>query len=168
VQTTDVQPAANSGANCRRPTDRLCGKWCWVYFLCPFTVGEERTLFSRQNVTSALQREINFFYLYAISGVVYILPIPVAVQSKAWVSGHSLAGIAGSNPAGSWMYVPCEGCVLSGRSLVKVVCCQVEVFATGRSRRVLSTVCMCVSLSVIHTPYCMRHSTSWDVKPVLS
>ena len=27
-------------------------------------------------------------------------PIPVAVRSKAWVCGHSLAGIAGSNPAG--------------------------------------------------------------------
>ena len=28
-------------------------------------------------------------------------PIPVAVRSKAWVYGLSLAGIAGSNPAGS-------------------------------------------------------------------
>jgi len=27
-------------------------------------------------------------------------PIPVAVLSKAWVCGRSLAGIAGSNPAG--------------------------------------------------------------------
>jgi hypothetical protein len=28
------------------------------------------------------------------------LPIPVAALSKAWVCGRSLAGIAGSNPAG--------------------------------------------------------------------
>jgi hypothetical protein len=28
------------------------------------------------------------------------MPIPVAVRSKAWVYGHSLAGISGSNPAG--------------------------------------------------------------------
>ena len=28
------------------------------------------------------------------------LPIPVAVRSKAWVCGHPLAGIVGSNPAG--------------------------------------------------------------------
>ena len=27
-------------------------------------------------------------------------PIPVAVRSKAWVCGLSLAGIVGSNPAG--------------------------------------------------------------------
>ena len=27
-------------------------------------------------------------------------PIPVAVRSKAWVCGHSLAANAGSNPAG--------------------------------------------------------------------
>jgi hypothetical protein len=42
--------------------------------------------------------------------------ISVAVRSKAWVYGRSLAGIAGSNPAGS-MSVCCECCVLSGRGL---------------------------------------------------
>ena len=26
-------------------------------------------------------------------------PVPVAARSKAWVCGHSLAGIVGSNPA---------------------------------------------------------------------
>ena len=30
-----------------------------------------------------------------------LLPIPVAARTKAWVCGSSLAGIAGSNPAGS-------------------------------------------------------------------
>jgi hypothetical protein len=30
-----------------------------------------------------------------------LLPIPVAARSKAWDCGRSLAGIAGSNPAGS-------------------------------------------------------------------
>jgi hypothetical protein len=29
-----------------------------------------------------------------------LLPIPVAVRSKAWVYGRSLTGIVGSNPAG--------------------------------------------------------------------
>jgi len=29
------------------------------------------------------------------------LPIPVAARSKAWVCGRSLAGIVGSNHAGS-------------------------------------------------------------------
>ena len=57
--------------------------------------------------------------------VVYIImaPIPVAAQSKAWVCGSSLAGIVGSNPTGGY------GCL----SVVSVVCCQVEVSASGWS-----------------------------------
>ena len=50
-------------------------------------------------------------------------PISVAAQSKSWVRGSSLAGIAVSNPAVR------HGCL----SVVTVVCCQVEVFATSRS-----------------------------------
>jgi len=46
-------------------------------------------------------------------------PIPVAVRYKAWVRGRSLAGIVGSNPPGAWM------------SVVSVVWCKVEVFATS-------------------------------------
>ena len=46
--------------------------------------------------------------------------IAVAAQSKAWVCGRSLAGIVGSNPAGGM-----------GICLVDVVCCQVEVSASG-------------------------------------
>jgi hypothetical protein len=49
-------------------------------------------------------------------------PIPVAAQSKAWFCGCSLAGTAGSNPAGGkTMY------------FLNVVCCQVKVSSTGRS-----------------------------------
>jgi len=48
------------------------------------------------------------------------MPITVAARSKAWVYGRSLAGIVGSNPAGS-MDV----------SVVRVLCCQIEVSATG-------------------------------------
>ena len=56
------------------------------------------------------------------NGNVAAWPIPVAARSSAWVCGRSLAGVEGSNPA--WgMDV----------SLVSVVCCQVEVSATGRS-----------------------------------
>jgi hypothetical protein len=44
-------------------------------------------------------------------------PIPMAVRSKAWVCGRLLAGIAGSNPT----------------TFVSVVCCQVQVSATGWS-----------------------------------
>jgi hypothetical protein len=42
----------------------------------------------------------------------------MAARYKAWVCSLSLAGIAGSNTA---------GCL----SLVSVVCCKVEVSATG-------------------------------------
>jgi len=45
------------------------------------------------------------------------LPIPMAARSKLWVCGRLFAGIAGSNPAGSWMSVFCECCLLSGRGL---------------------------------------------------
>jgi hypothetical protein len=48
-------------------------------------------------------------------------PIPVTALSKAWVCSRSLAGIAGSNPAGGM-----DVCLL-----LSVVCCQVEVSATG-------------------------------------
>ena len=43
-------------------------------------------------------------------------PIPTTARSKAWVCGHSIAGIVGSDPAGD-MNVSCECCVLSGRGL---------------------------------------------------
>jgi hypothetical protein len=49
-------------------------------------------------------------------------PIPVTAPSKASVCGRSLAGIVCSNPAGGM-----DVC------LVSVVCCQVEVSATGWS-----------------------------------
>jgi hypothetical protein len=48
-----------------------------------------------------------------------ILPIAVAVSSKAWVCGRLLAAVAGSNPAENM------------ESLESVLCCQVEVSATG-------------------------------------
>jgi hypothetical protein len=47
----------------------------------------------------------------------------VAARSKAWVCGRALAGIVGSNVAGG------HGCL----SFVNIVCCQVEVSATGCS-----------------------------------
>jgi hypothetical protein len=47
----------------------------------------------------------------------------VSARSKTWVYGRSVAGIAGSNPAGG------HGCL----SVVNVVCCQVEVSVTGWS-----------------------------------
>ena len=55
------------------------------------------------------------------SAVSFPRPIPVATRSKAYVCGHSLAGIAASNPT--------EG--MDVLSLVSAVCCQVEVPALG-------------------------------------
>ena len=44
------------------------------------------------------------------------MPFAVAERSKARICSRSLAGAAGSNPAGR-MDVCCECCVLSGRGL---------------------------------------------------
>jgi hypothetical protein len=44
-----------------------------------------------------------------------LMPIPVNAQSKAWVCGHSLAGIVGSNPAELGMSFSSQCWVLSGR-----------------------------------------------------
>ena len=49
--------------------------------------------------------------------------IPLVARSNAWVSGRSLGGIAGSNPAGG----------MDVLSLVDVVCYQVEASASRRS-----------------------------------
>jgi hypothetical protein len=48
-------------------------------------------------------------------------PIPVAARSKESVCARSLTGIAGSNPTRG------HGCL----SLGSVVCCQLEVSASG-------------------------------------
>jgi hypothetical protein len=48
------------------------------------------------------------------------VPIPVAAPPKAWVCGNSLAVTAASNPAAGM-----DICLLS------LVCCQVEVSASG-------------------------------------
>jgi hypothetical protein len=52
----------------------------------------------------------------AIKLFIALVPIPVAVRSKAWVCGRSLTRIMGSNPTGGM-----DVC------LVSVVCYQVEV-----------------------------------------
>ena len=55
-------------------------------------------------------------------------------RSEAWVCGRSLAGIAGSNPAGD-----------KDVSLVSVVWCQEEVSAKGPSPNQRSPTDSCVS-----------------------
>ena len=45
---------------------------------------------------------VSVSYSIIVYGI--LAPVPVAVRSKAWVCGGSVAGIAGSNPAGE-MYV---------------------------------------------------------------
>jgi hypothetical protein len=59
----------------------------------------------------------NMYILYIKFVTILFSPMPVAARSVASVCGHSLAGIAGSNPAGG--------------HLLCVVCCQVGVSATG-------------------------------------
>jgi len=42
-----------------------------------------------------------------------VQPIPVSARYKALVCGRSVAGIVVSNPAGAWLFVCRECCVLS-------------------------------------------------------
>ena len=79
---------------------------------------------------------------------VFIVIMQLTVRSKAWVCGHSLPEITGSNPALG----------MDVLSLVHVVCPRVEVFEMGRSliqrssvarARVCACVRACVSFSVI-------------------
>ena len=70
---------------------------------------------------------------------IYSMAIPLATRSKAWVYGRSVAGMAGSNPAGSTV-VSFECCVLSGRGLLR---------ADHSPRAVLPSV---VRLSIIVKP----------------
>ena len=49
--------------------------------------------------------------------------MPVALRSKAWVCVLSVAGVTGSKPAGGM-----DVCFF-----MNVVCCHVQVSATGRS-----------------------------------
>jgi len=69
--------------------------------------------------------------------------VRVAVRSKAWVCGRQPVEIAGSNPPPTaWM----------SHSFASLVCCQVGVFATGRSLVQRSPNNCGVSLCVIVKP----------------
>ena len=88
-----------------------------------------------------LARDVRFFLILQIRR-------NYSAGSKAWVCSRSLAGIEGSNPSGDM-----------GLSLVNIVCCRVEVSATGRSiiqgsppqtERERESVCVCVCVCVCH------------------
>jgi hypothetical protein len=64
-----------------------------------------------------------------------------AAWSKAWVCGRLLAGIAGSNSAGS-MDVSCECCVLSCTGL-----CHGLITRSEESYRLCVCVCVCVCVT---------------------
>jgi hypothetical protein len=70
----------------------------------------------------AVNITIAITYIHYIS-YPYKTPIPVAARFKEWVCGRSLAGIAGSNPAGGM-----DACLLW-----VLYVCQAEASATGRS-----------------------------------
>jgi len=64
----------------------------------------------------------------------------MAVRSKAWVSGRSLAETAGSNPTGARMSVCCERCVLWGNL------CDRPIVRPEEFHRARACVCVCVSV----------------------
>jgi hypothetical protein len=63
----------------------------------------------------------HFLISFEFATLIIFEPFPVAARSKARVCGRSVAWIMGSNPAGG------DGCF----SLVCVICCQVDVSASG-------------------------------------
>jgi len=74
---------------------------------CPFV--DYRLAFEeRHEITVSLE-----MHALKLIFLKYGEPIPVAVRSKAWICGRSLAGTVVSNPAGG-MSGCCECCVLSG------------------------------------------------------
>jgi hypothetical protein len=62
-----------------------------------------------------------YVLFYFVKAKRIYLQIPVAARSKAYVCSHSHAEIVGSNPTGG------HGCL----SVVSVLCCQLEVSASG-------------------------------------
>jgi hypothetical protein len=84
-------------------------------------------------------------------------PIPVAARSMAWIRGRSLAGIAGRESRQGHGYL----------SVVSVVCCQVEVSATGRSlvQRSSSACGVCKydsEASIIRRPWSTRRCCAME------
>ena len=106
-----------------------------------------RTVYGRKQFELAKihLRHIRYFskaaFLYWFPKVRHLWPIPVAARSKAWVCGHSLAGVVGSNPA----------VVGLSLSIVGVVCCKVEV-CDGLIRRPEECYRVWCVLSVIVKP----------------
>jgi len=64
---------------------------------------------------------MNFILLNVCKDFIVSMSVPVAVRSKAWVCGRSLAGIVGSNPTAG------HRCL----SVVSIMCCQIEVSVTS-------------------------------------
>jgi hypothetical protein len=56
-------------------------------------------------------------------------PVPVAARSKVWICGRSPAGLWVRIQPGTWMFVCCECCVLSGRGLCdQLITCPEESY----------------------------------------
>ena len=72
--------------------------------------------------------------------------IDVGAWSKEWVCGRLFAGIAGSNPAGAWVSVACECCLLSCRGL-----CDELFTRPGGSYKLCVCVCVCVCVTISST-----------------
>jgi hypothetical protein len=79
--------------------------------------------------------------------LIFVLPIPVAARSKAWVCCRAVAGIAGSNPTGDMtFFFSCTVFVLSGRGL-----CVGLITRPEESYRVCVCVCVCVFVCDVET-----------------
>ena len=98
--------------------------------------------------SSWISRTLNIDVTNMLTDMKSHSPIPVAVRSKAWVCGRSLAGIAGSNPAG-YMVICCDCCVLSGRGSCD------ELIARPEGSYGVQRVCH-LEISVMRRPWSAR------------
>jgi hypothetical protein len=68
-----------------------------IWKVCSLHDGEEMTACTEKRILSHLNPHHTFIKNYPLK---YILPVPVAARSKAWVCGHSPAENVGSNLTG--------------------------------------------------------------------
>jgi len=137
-----LRVASDKGVKLRAPNSSW--KWVSASGSVPFPrcrwCGEERILCVGRQWNETTVHLI--LKVHAVHGVMFFPPSLVAVWSKARFYGRLLAGIAGSNPAGAWMSVSCECCVLSARGF------RVGLI-TGPEESYRECVCVRVSLSTI-------------------
>jgi len=67
-----------------------------------------------ETISRQTQSQFTFCVVCVFTSAKWNTADPSGRAVYGWVCGRSLAGIAGLNPAGAWMFVSCTCCLLSG------------------------------------------------------